>query len=94
MCCARPAALISTHGRAGLIGRITGPGAWYLDAVAQATHYQGAASTQFASLATTGFGFVSTGGWLSDPAAAVRTGLRAGTVGADTLATCVVRRRQ
>jgi outer membrane autotransporter protein len=36
-----------------------GPGDWYLDAVAQATHYQGAASTQFASLATTGFGFVS-----------------------------------
>jgi outer membrane autotransporter protein len=27
--------------------------------VAQATHYQGTASTQFASLATTGFGFVS-----------------------------------
>ncbi len=25
-----------------------GPGDWYLDAVAQATHYQGAASTQFA----------------------------------------------
>jgi outer membrane autotransporter protein len=36
-----------------------GPGDWYLDAVAQATHYQGAASTQFASLSTTGFGFVS-----------------------------------
>ncbi len=36
-----------------------GPGDWYLDAVAQATHYQGAASTQFANLATTGFGFVS-----------------------------------
>ena len=36
-----------------------GPGDWYLDAVAQATHYQGAASTQFARLATTGFGFVS-----------------------------------
>jgi outer membrane autotransporter protein len=36
-----------------------GPGDWYLDAVAQATHYQGAANTQFASLATTGFGFVS-----------------------------------
>ncbi len=36
-----------------------GPGDWYLDAVAQATRYQGAASTQFASLATTGFGFVS-----------------------------------
>jgi outer membrane autotransporter protein len=37
-----------------------GPSDWYLDAVAQATHYQGAASTQFASLATTGFGFLST----------------------------------
>lgn len=36
-----------------------GPSDWYLDAVAQVTHYQGAASTQFASLATTGFGFVS-----------------------------------
>jgi outer membrane autotransporter protein len=36
-----------------------GPSDWYLDAVAQATHYQGAASTQFASLATTGFGFLS-----------------------------------
>jgi outer membrane autotransporter protein len=36
-----------------------GPGDWYLDAVAQATHYEGAASTQFASLATTGFGILS-----------------------------------
>ncbi len=36
-----------------------GPGDWYLDAVAQATHYQGAASTQFARLGTTGFGFLS-----------------------------------
>ena len=36
-----------------------GPGDWYLDAVAQATHYEGAASTQFARLATSGFGFVS-----------------------------------
>jgi outer membrane autotransporter protein len=36
-----------------------GPGDWYLDAVAQVTHYEGAASTQFANLATTGFGFVS-----------------------------------
>ena len=36
-----------------------GPGGWYLDAVAQVTHYLGAASTQFARLATTGFGFVS-----------------------------------
>ncbi len=36
-----------------------GPGDWYLDAVAQATHYQGAASTQFASLSTTGFGFLT-----------------------------------
>src|SRR4029077_1744061 len=36
-----------------------GPGDWYLDAVAQGTHYQGSASTQFASLATTGFGFVT-----------------------------------
>ena len=36
-----------------------GPSDWYLDAVAQVTHYQGAASTQFANLATTGFGFVS-----------------------------------
>ena len=36
-----------------------GPRDWYLDAVAQVTHYQGAAATQFASLATTGFGFLS-----------------------------------
>ena len=36
-----------------------GPGDWYLDAVAQATHYEGAASTQFARLGTTGFGFLS-----------------------------------
>ncbi len=36
-----------------------GPGGWYLDAVAQATRYEGTASTQFASLATTGFGFLS-----------------------------------
>ena len=36
-----------------------GPSDWYLDAVAQVTHYEGAASTQFASLTTTGFGFVS-----------------------------------
>jgi outer membrane autotransporter protein len=36
-----------------------GPGDWYLDAALQATHYEGTASTQFASLATTGFGFVS-----------------------------------
>ena len=36
-----------------------GPSGWYLDAVAQVTHYLGAASTQFARLATTGFGFVS-----------------------------------
>ena len=36
-----------------------GPGDWYLDAVAQATRYEGAASTQFARLATTGFGFLS-----------------------------------
>ncbi len=36
-----------------------GPTDWYLDAVAQVTRYEGAASTQFASLATTGFGFVS-----------------------------------
>jgi outer membrane autotransporter protein len=36
-----------------------GPSNWYLDAVVQVTHYEGAASTQFTSLATTGFGFVS-----------------------------------
>ena len=36
-----------------------GPGDWYLDAVAQATHYEGSASTQFARLGTTGFGFLS-----------------------------------
>ena len=36
-----------------------GPDDWYLDAVAQATHYQGAASTQFARLDTSGFGFLS-----------------------------------
>ena len=36
-----------------------GPSDWYLDAVAQATHYQGAASTQFANLSTSGFGFLT-----------------------------------
>jgi outer membrane autotransporter protein len=36
-----------------------GPNDWYLDAVAQLTRYEGAASTQFARLGTTGFGFVS-----------------------------------
>ena len=36
-----------------------GPSDWYVDAVAQVTHYESAASTQFAKLATTGFGFVS-----------------------------------
>jgi outer membrane autotransporter protein len=36
-----------------------GPGDWYLDAVAQVTRYQGVASTQFASLSTTGLGFLS-----------------------------------
>ncbi len=36
-----------------------GPSDWYLDAVAQVTRYEGTASTQFASLGTTGFGFVS-----------------------------------
>ncbi|CUT14368.1 autotransporter [Bradyrhizobium sp.] len=36
-----------------------GPNDWYLDAVAQATRYEGVASTQFASLSTTGFGFLS-----------------------------------
>ena len=36
-----------------------GPTGWYLDAVAQVTRYEGAASTQFVRLPTTGFGFVS-----------------------------------
>ena len=36
-----------------------GPNGWYLDAVAQVTRYGGVASTQFASLPTTGFGFLS-----------------------------------
>jgi len=36
-----------------------GPSGWYLDAAAQMTRYEGAASTQFARLGTTGFGFVS-----------------------------------
>ena len=36
-----------------------GPGDWYFDAVAQATRYQGDANTQFASLPTTGFGFLT-----------------------------------
>ena len=36
-----------------------GPSDWYLDAVAQVTRYEGAASTQFARLGTAGFGFVS-----------------------------------
>ena len=36
-----------------------GPGDWYLDAVVQATRYQGDANTQFASLSTTGFGFLT-----------------------------------
>ena len=59
MCCARPAASISMPGRAAAYWTHYGPGDWYLDAVAQATRYQGAASTQFAGLATTGFGFVT-----------------------------------
>ncbi|WOH65142.1 autotransporter outer membrane beta-barrel domain-containing protein [Bradyrhizobium sp. BWA-3-5] len=36
-----------------------GPTGWYLDAVLQATAYQGTASTIFASLPTKGIGFVS-----------------------------------
>ena len=36
-----------------------GPSDWYLDAVAQVTQYNGAASTQFARLDTSGFGFLS-----------------------------------
>ena len=36
-----------------------GPGDWYVDAVAQATQYQGSASTQFARLDTSGFGFLT-----------------------------------
>jgi outer membrane autotransporter protein len=36
-----------------------GPTGWYLDALFQATAYQGTASTIFASLPTNGFGFVS-----------------------------------
>ncbi|WP_084788972.1 autotransporter outer membrane beta-barrel domain-containing protein [Bradyrhizobium sp. Cp5.3] len=36
-----------------------GPSGWYVDAVLQATAYQGTASTMFASLPTNGFGFVS-----------------------------------
>ena len=50
MCCARPAASISMPGRAAAYWTHYGPGDWYLDAVAQATRYEGAASTQFASL--------------------------------------------
>ncbi len=37
-----------------------GPSDWYLDAVAQVTRYGGVASTQFASFAPTGFGFLTT----------------------------------
>ena len=36
-----------------------GPGDWYLDAVAQVTRYGGVASTQFASFAPTGVGFLT-----------------------------------
>ncbi|MDH2350261.1 autotransporter outer membrane beta-barrel domain-containing protein [Bradyrhizobium sp. SSUT112] len=36
-----------------------GPTGWYLDAVLQATAYEGTASTTFASLSTNGVGFVS-----------------------------------
>jgi outer membrane autotransporter protein len=36
-----------------------GPHDWYLDAVAQATQYNGAASTRFARLDTSGFGFLT-----------------------------------
>jgi len=36
-----------------------GPGGWYLDTVLQGTRYTGSATTQFASLDTTGTGFIS-----------------------------------
>jgi outer membrane autotransporter protein len=36
-----------------------GPGGWYLDAVIQATRYDGSAKTVFAKLDTTGTGFIS-----------------------------------
>ena len=36
-----------------------GPGGWHVDAVLQGTRYSGTATTQFASLNTTGTGFIS-----------------------------------
>ena len=36
-----------------------GPGGWYLDALLQASRYDGAATTEFAKLDTTGAGFIS-----------------------------------
>jgi len=36
-----------------------GPGGWYLDAVAQATHYESEATTRFTELSTPGFGVVT-----------------------------------
>ena len=72
-----------------------GPGDWYLDAVAQATRYQGSASTAIRRACDHRLRLrLFAGGGLSDPAADVWTGLRTGAAGADRLATCVVRRRQ
>ena len=69
----------------------TGPGGWYLDAVLQGTWYYGSASTQFARLDTDGTGFIaSLGGRLSVRFAAIGTGLRARTAGADPVAEGVV----
>ena len=59
MCCARPASLNLDAWSGGAYWTHYGPGDWYLDAVVQATRYQGDANTQFASLSTNGFGFVS-----------------------------------
>ena len=59
MCCAGPVGLNLDAWSGGAYWTHYGPGDWYVDAVAQATRYDGAASTQFARLATTGFGFVS-----------------------------------
>ena len=62
MCCAGPVGLNLDAWSGGAYWTHYGPGDWYVDAVAQATRYDGAASTQFARLATTGFGFVSLAG--------------------------------
>ena len=64
----------------------TGPGGWYLDAVAQGTWYYGSASTQFARLNTDGTGFIgSLESGYPFACAATRAGIRDRTARADSM---------